>query len=93
MIILYDRYSGLAFDATTKAKKAAAYLALFKEFDGKYTQFYEPSEMEGKELVLYNKAKDGDSDAARGLLVHRKNNHYEYEDEWDFIEVTNPLAE
>jgi hypothetical protein len=72
------------WDISTPEKEQKAFLKLFREFDGPDWRMYEASPLTGAQKKLYQKAKDGDADAARKLLTLRKG--YEYE-EWSIVET------
>jgi hypothetical protein len=74
----------IAWDASTPELEAAAFLELFRYFNGDYWQMYVASPPTPKQKRLYERAKGGDAGAARKLLEMRKD--YEYED-WKLVEV------
>jgi hypothetical protein len=77
----------ILIDASTPEKEAAAFLKLFNYLDNEW-QCY--SDMDGKQKILYGKAKAGDASAAFRLLSQRKS--YEYE-EWHIADLIDPFTE
>ena len=91
VLIYNDSNSGSGntlWNASTSELEAAAYLALFRMFDG--LAYYDVGDMSSREAAWYEQAKAGNTDAARHLLEQRKRQHHEYEDSWEVIEVLNP---
>jgi hypothetical protein len=96
-VLHYDnrKISPLLWDASTKEKKAAAILALFRYLKDEwevYSELAEPLAWDAqpsKQRLLDEKAVKGDVDAAHRLLTARKSYEYEY---WSFIDVDDPQA-
>jgi len=92
-ILLYSnrKMEPIAFDASTPELEAAAFLKLFRFFDhdqeGGYNMYDGGRGLPGSQGTLYQKAKVGDSTAARKLLTARM--RYEYE-QWSLIDVMSP---
>ena len=87
--LIYAPKSGspLVFFAPDEDGLDAAFLALFRYFDGEYWDFY--SEVPKKQLSLLNKARGGDAKAARKLMEIRRSYEYEY---WDVVDLLDPTT-
>ena len=78
----------IIWDISTPEKRAAGFLALFRFLNEEW-DVYQPDDLNATEEKLFNKAVDGDANAAERLLTIRKN--YEYE-EWHFGKLIDPLT-
>ena len=72
--------------ATTPSDRQHAVMALFKAYD--QCGFYNCVEL-ADHVDWLNRARKGDVDAARELLEDRWSAGYEYEDDWDLIELVS----
>jgi hypothetical protein len=97
MILLYSnrKTDPIAWDASTREQKAAAFLALFEYLRDEwqvYDELREPLPWDvdkpSRQHVLFQRAQLGDADAAERLLQTRKTYEYEY---WQIVSVTDPL--
>lgn len=75
-------------DVSTPEKEQAAFLLMFKHLRDSW-DVYGTCPPTGRQKALYDKANEGDADAAKKLLILRKT--WEYE-EWDYDEVLDPLS-
>lgn len=92
-ILTYFDMSGstIAWDASTPELESVAFLELFRYFNDPHLDMYcNGVDCTPYEKPFYKKAKAGDPDAAKRLLVARKGARREYEDSWQLVDVITP---
>ena len=96
-VLYYDnrKIDPILWDASTPEKEDAAFLALFHVLDEDWECYHDLDEREGylnltdwrRQRERREKAKKGDSEAAKALLQARQDNEYE---SWYLFKVTDP---